>query len=459
MNNRWRTIDIVIASIIAVAFGVIFWAWNLLWNGPADAIPLPGRAVIYGMWLVPAVLGALIVRKPGRGVLHADRWPRWSRSRSARAGAGPSRCRARSRRSAPSSSSRSSRTASTGCRWRCSRRRWPGWWPSVYDAFVWYPRHLVGDHAAPVHPDHRGVVAGDRRPRQRGAGQGAGPDRRAGPLRGRPGAGAGLSRMSEVVLRGFGWRHAGPPRLGGPRRRPAHRARRAGAAARALRAPARAPCSPRWPACCPTTRASPAGTVEVDGLDPRKARERVGILFQDPQTQLVMARSGDDVAFGLENRGVPAGHDLAAGQRRPRPGRLPVPDQPLDRRALRRRGAAPRPGRGPRAAPGPAAARRADREPRPGRRGPGPRRDRPVPRRRHHADHRRTPGRRGAAAGRSRGGARAGRRDPRRRRPRGGVRRLRRPAGRRRRLGAGIHHAAAQVAINPRPRTGTRPAN
>ena len=65
MRNRWRTVDIVIASIIAVAFGVIFWAWGLLWNGPADAIPLPGRAVLYGMWLVPAVLGALIVRKPG----------------------------------------------------------------------------------------------------------------------------------------------------------------------------------------------------------------------------------------------------------------------------------------------------------------------------------------------------------------------------------------------------------
>jgi energy-coupling factor transport system permease protein len=65
MNNRWRTIDIVIASVIAVAFGVIFWAWGLLWNGPADAIPLPFRAVIYGVWLVPAVLGALVVRKPG----------------------------------------------------------------------------------------------------------------------------------------------------------------------------------------------------------------------------------------------------------------------------------------------------------------------------------------------------------------------------------------------------------
>jgi energy-coupling factor transport system permease protein len=63
--NRWRTIDIVIASIVAVAFGVIFWAWNLLWNGPLGGVTPPLRCVIYGMWLVPAVLGALIVRKPG----------------------------------------------------------------------------------------------------------------------------------------------------------------------------------------------------------------------------------------------------------------------------------------------------------------------------------------------------------------------------------------------------------
>ncbi|HTF07384.1 MAG TPA: ABC transporter ATP-binding protein [Asanoa sp.] len=47
------------------------------------------------------------------------------------------------------------------------------------------------------------------------------------------------------------------------------------------------------------------GTAEVDGLDTRKARERVGIVFQDPATQLVMSRVGDDVAFGLENRAVP----------------------------------------------------------------------------------------------------------------------------------------------------------
>lgn len=64
-TNRWRTIDIVVASVLGVAFGIIFWAWGLLWNGPADAIPLPGRAVLYGVWLVPAVLGALVIRKPG----------------------------------------------------------------------------------------------------------------------------------------------------------------------------------------------------------------------------------------------------------------------------------------------------------------------------------------------------------------------------------------------------------
>src|SRR6266496_3629942 len=64
-TNRWRTIDIVIASIVGVAFGVIFWAWGLLWSGPLAGVTEPVRCVIYGMWLVPAVLGALIVRKPG----------------------------------------------------------------------------------------------------------------------------------------------------------------------------------------------------------------------------------------------------------------------------------------------------------------------------------------------------------------------------------------------------------
>lgn len=48
------------------------------------------------------------------------------------------------------------------------------------------------------------------------------------------------------------------------------------------------------------------GSVRVDGRPAADTRDRVGILFQDPDSQLVMSRAGDDIAFGLENRGVPA---------------------------------------------------------------------------------------------------------------------------------------------------------
>src|SRR4051794_27917705 len=48
-----------------------------------------------------------------------------------------------------------------------------------------------------------------------------------------------------------------------------------------------------------------AGRLTVDGADPRAARDRLGMLGQDPDSQLVMTRAGDDVAFGLENAGHP----------------------------------------------------------------------------------------------------------------------------------------------------------
>ncbi|QGN33285.1 ABC transporter ATP-binding protein [Microlunatus sp. Gsoil 973] len=53
------------------------------------------------------------------------------------------------------------------------------------------------------------------------------------------------------------------------------------------------------------------GRLLVDGRPPIPASgghggSRTGIVFQDPDSQLVMSRAGDDVAFGLENAGVPA---------------------------------------------------------------------------------------------------------------------------------------------------------
>ena len=46
------------------------------------------------------------------------------------------------------------------------------------------------------------------------------------------------------------------------------------------------------------------GQLRVDGLAPAAARGRVGLLLQDPDSQVTLARVGDDVAFGCENLGV-----------------------------------------------------------------------------------------------------------------------------------------------------------
>jgi len=46
------------------------------------------------------------------------------------------------------------------------------------------------------------------------------------------------------------------------------------------------------------------GELLVDGRHPAAIRGRAGLVLQDPDAQVVMARVGDDVAFGLENLGV-----------------------------------------------------------------------------------------------------------------------------------------------------------
>ena len=53
-----------------------------------------------------------------------------------------------------------------------------------------------------------------------------------------------------------------------------------------------------------TEEGEATGTLTVDGVAPANARGRVGLLMQDPEAQVVLARVGDDVAFGMENLGV-----------------------------------------------------------------------------------------------------------------------------------------------------------
>lgn len=69
-NRTWSVSDIVVASTLAVASGVIFWGWNLAHHAVSAlflAYP-PAASLVAGMWLFPAVLGALIIRKPGAAI-------------------------------------------------------------------------------------------------------------------------------------------------------------------------------------------------------------------------------------------------------------------------------------------------------------------------------------------------------------------------------------------------------
>jgi len=52
------------------------------------------------------------------------------------------------------------------------------------------------------------------------------------------------------------------------------------------------------------------GGIRIDGIPVREenqweVRERVAVVFQDPDDQLIMTRVADDVAFGPENLGLP----------------------------------------------------------------------------------------------------------------------------------------------------------
>lgn len=68
--DAWRTRDIVVTAVIGVAFGVVFWFWNTIWT-PLDAVFALApwaKDLLYAVWLIPAVLAPLIVRKRGAAV-------------------------------------------------------------------------------------------------------------------------------------------------------------------------------------------------------------------------------------------------------------------------------------------------------------------------------------------------------------------------------------------------------
>ncbi|MCQ1955547.1 energy-coupling factor ABC transporter ATP-binding protein [Arthrobacter sp. zg-Y826] len=56
----------------------------------------------------------------------------------------------------------------------------------------------------------------------------------------------------------------------------------------------------------PDTGGEEQGVLTLDGVHPANARGRTGLVLQDPDSQTVLSRVGDEVAFGAENLAVPA---------------------------------------------------------------------------------------------------------------------------------------------------------
>ncbi|CAH0177378.1 Putative HMP/thiamine import ATP-binding protein YkoD [Arthrobacter sp. Bi26] len=124
-------------------------------------------------------------------------------------------------------------------------------------------------------------------------------------------------RPAAVTARGWGWRHAGRPRpaVSGLELdiRPGERVLLLGpsgagkstllhALAGVLGDGAAGASGPAGD----SEDSDETGSLLIDGAPPRAHRGRAGLVQQDPETQVVLSRLGDDVAFGAENLAVPA---------------------------------------------------------------------------------------------------------------------------------------------------------
>ncbi len=382
--NAWRMVDVVVAAAVAVAFGIVFLAWNALYAAtvPIFAFLPPAQAIMYGVWLLPGVLVGLIVRRPGAAVFGGlvsaavsvllgspygvdalisgaiqgagaelgfalGLYRRWTLPFAILAGAlaGALRHRARHPALLPGHRRRlldRVRPGNAPSAEPSSPASAPGCWsgpssPPACSATSRWGANSARSDAPTAHNAPMREVARPARIEARGWGV-RHPGRRDWALRGldltiEPGervlllgpSGAGKSTLLAAL--------AGPHRSGG-----------------------------RWP----------------DGGNAARRRPRSAGGARPHRTALPGSRVADRDGAGRRRRCLrarepmrpDAGH-LAARRRRARRGGLPVRARASDARAVRRRAAAPGPGGDARAAARPAHARRADGQPRPRWRGRG----------------------------------------------------------------------------------------
>lgn len=69
MLAQWKTRDLIITAALAVALGVLMWAWSVLYQGGEVVLTKVGANLLYGVYFLPGILIPYIVRKPGAALL------------------------------------------------------------------------------------------------------------------------------------------------------------------------------------------------------------------------------------------------------------------------------------------------------------------------------------------------------------------------------------------------------
>ncbi len=67
-TKAYRTLDLVTIATLGVAFGVIFWGWDKVYEPISAVLKLAhptSVGLVGGVWLIAGVVGGLVVRKPG----------------------------------------------------------------------------------------------------------------------------------------------------------------------------------------------------------------------------------------------------------------------------------------------------------------------------------------------------------------------------------------------------------
>ncbi len=154
---RWRVVDIVVASVLATAAGLVFVLWNVASNPISTPLSatLPGlQALLGGGWLFAGVLTALVIRKPGAalyGELVAATVSAWSATSGASSPWSPAWYRVWARSSSSPYSSTAVGGFADGRAGGCGGRPGPGGQrpdpvvPGFGDR-VRHHLHGVGDH-------------------------------------------------------------------------------------------------------------------------------------------------------------------------------------------------------------------------------------------------------------------------------------------------------------------------